>query len=142
MATTLPFLHSQQWSSQRTSGAQSLRRGHSLPPSTKDGGNFTPTTTLPTPSARATTNRSMTSLPMSYTMTLSSSPSLQPFLLHEKRSIKKGERDAHQQKGTCRRIRARRVGQRHRPRAPNPLKHLLCGGRHRPRASNQSTGWA
>ncbi len=28
------------WSSQRTSGAQSARRGHSLPPSTDNGGDF------------------------------------------------------------------------------------------------------
>ena len=106
------------------------------------GGTSTPTTTLQATSARATTHRSMTSSPMSCAMTSSSSPSLQPFLLHENGSIKKGERDAHHQKGTCRRIHPRRVGQRHRPRAPNPLNHLLCGGRHRPRASNQSTGWA
>ena len=103
------------------------------------GGTSTPTTTLQATSARATTHRSMTSSPMSYAMT--SSSSLQPFLLHINGSIEKGERDAHHQKGTCRRIRPRLVGQRHRPRAPNPLNHLLCGGRHRPRASNQSTGW-
>ena len=111
-------------------------------PQPKMGGNFTSTKTLPATSARATTHCSMKSSPMSYAITLSSSPSLQPFLLHEKGSIKKGERDAHQQKGTCRWIHPRRVGQRHRPRAPNPLNHLLCGGHHRPRASNQSTGWA
>ena len=106
------------------------------------GGTSTPTTTLHAMSARAPTHRSMTSSPMSYTVTSSSSPSLQPFLLHENGSIEKRERDAHHQKGTCRWIRPRRVGQRHRPRAPNPLDHLLCGGRHRPRASNQSTEWA
>jgi hypothetical protein len=106
------------------------------------GGTSTPTTILTATSARATTLRLLKSSPMSFAMTSSSSPSLQPFTSHEKGTIAMGERDAHQRKGTCRRIRPRRVGRRHGPRAPNPPDHLLCGGRHRPRASNQSTGWA
>ena len=51
------------------------------------GGDSTPTTTLPATSARAKTHRSKKSSPMSFTMTSSSSPSLQPFMLHEKGSI-------------------------------------------------------
>ena len=106
------------------------------------GGTSTPTTTLPATSAQVRTHCSMKSSPMSFAMTSSSSPSLQPFMLNEKGTIEMGERDAHQWKGTCRWTRPSRVGRRHSPRAPNPLDHLLCGGRHRPRASNQSTGWA
>ena len=75
------------------------------------GGNSTPTTTLPAPSAQAMTHRSMKSSPMSIAMTLSSSPSLKPFVLNEKGTIEMGERDAHQRtKGMCRRIRPHRVG--------------------------------
>jgi hypothetical protein len=106
------------------------------------GGTSLLTKTLPATSARATTHRSMKPLLMSFAMTSSSSPSLQPFMLHKKGRIKMGERDAHQRKGMCCRIRPRRVGQQQCPWAPNPLDHLLCGGRHWPRASTQSTGWA
>jgi len=74
------------------------------------GGTSTLTTTLPATSARATNHRSMRSLPMSFAMTLSSSPSLQPFMLNEQGTIKMGERDAHQRKGMCCRIRPHCVG--------------------------------
>jgi hypothetical protein len=78
-------------------------------PQSMMGGTSMPTITLPATSARATTHCSMTSSPMSFAMPSSSSPSLQPFMLHEKGRNEKGEGDAnqHQQKGTCRRIRPR-----------------------------------
>ena len=74
------------------------------------GGTYMPTTTLSATSAQATTHRSMKSSSMSFAMTSSSSPCLQPFMLHARGTSKMGERDAHQRKSTRRWIRPRRAG--------------------------------
>jgi hypothetical protein len=140
------------WSSKRTSGAQSGRRGHSLPPSTNDGGDVNADYG---PYHVGACKRSGSSFAhvIDFFSLDDITFSLPPTLHHQRWHFNLpggGFNDSFRNNGIipppqkfpqqkycpcC-------VGQRHGPRAPNPLDHCLCGGRHRPWASNQSNGWA
>ncbi len=112
--------------SKPTSGAQPLRRGHSHPPSTNDGGASTLTTTLPATLAQATNRCSLSPTrpcPMSYVGAVLSTiggdyqPSLQVLqatTAHESAAVTL-HRMACQHKQPC-----RRPGRCNVPWAPNP----------------------